>query len=69
MHTDVINISINIVFAVLCLLILFFVTTSKQGRAKRSRIFVRIIIVNIIGVLAIVAEGFFNITQAKWKIF
>ena len=58
---DYINISINIFNSVICLLILFFVAASEQGKEKRNRIFVRIIIVNIVGVAAIIVEGFFNI--------
>ena len=58
---DYINISINTFCAAICLLILFFVAASEHGKEKRSRIFIRIIIVNIVGVSAIIAEGFFNI--------
>jgi len=61
---DYIDITINIINTVICLLILFFVVTSEYRKLKRSRIFIRIIIVNITGLLIIITENIFNITTA-----
>ncbi|MCL2804399.1 MAG: histidine kinase [Treponema sp.] len=58
---DYIDITINIINTVICLLILFFAASSEYIKLKRSRIFVRIIIVNIIGLLVIITENIFNI--------
>jgi len=58
---DYIDITINIINAVICLLILFFVVSSEYRKLKRSRIFIRIIIVNIIGLFVIITENLFNI--------
>ncbi|MCL2808432.1 MAG: histidine kinase [Treponema sp.] len=43
-------------------MILFFVMTSEYRKLKRSRIFIRIIIINIIGLFVIITENIFNIT-------
>ncbi|MCL2801103.1 MAG: histidine kinase [Treponema sp.] len=58
---DYIDITINIINAVICLLILFFAVTSEYRELKRSRIFIRIIIVNIIGLFVIITENIFDI--------
>jgi len=58
---DYIDITINIINAIICILILFFVVSSEYRKLKRSRIFIRIIIVNIIGLLVIITENIFNI--------
>ena len=58
---DYIDITINIINAIICLLILFFVVSSEYKKLKRSRIFIRIIIINIIGLFVIITENLFNI--------
>jgi len=58
---DYIDITINIINTIICFLILFFVVSSEYRKLKRSRIFIRIIIVNIIGLLVIITENIFNI--------
>jgi len=59
---DYIDITINIINVIICILILFFVMTSEYRKLKRSRIFIRIIIINIIGLFVIITENIFNIT-------
>jgi len=66
---DYIDITINIINAVICLLILFFVVTSEYRKLKRSRIFIRIIIINIIGLFVIITENLFNIGVIPENIF
>jgi len=58
---DYIDIIINIINAIICLLILFFTATSEYRELKRSRIFIRIIIINIFGLFVIITENLFNI--------
>ncbi|MCL2758791.1 MAG: histidine kinase [Treponema sp.] len=62
---DHIDITINIINTIICLLILFFVASSEYRKLKRSRIFIRIIIVNIIGLLVIITENIFNINAVS----
>jgi sensor histidine kinase YesM len=58
---DYINITINIIGAAVCLLILFFVAASDYGKKKRSRIFIRIITVHVAVLLMIAAENMLDI--------
>jgi sensor histidine kinase YesM len=59
--TDIINITMNIVGAVVCLLIIFFGATSESGKEKRSRIFIWIVIIQVVVILLIILENMLDI--------
>ena len=67
--TDYINITINIIGVIICIFILFFLTASEHRKLRRSRIFIRIIVFQIVGILVIIVENIFNIYNITEYIF
>ncbi|MCL2763905.1 MAG: histidine kinase [Treponema sp.] len=64
-----INVTINIIGAIICLLILSFLAASEHRKLKRSRIFIRIIIVQIAGLFIIIADNILNINNFPENIY
>jgi len=59
---DYIKITINTLGATICLIILFFVATSKYGKEKRSKIFARFIFVYFVVLISSAAENLMDIS-------